>query len=108
MATYDIGKVARLRTWDPNKASSLGFTNASGVAADPTIVILWVQSPAFAKTQYTFGSSAIVKDSVGKYLFDLTLTASGVWLYKWIGEGAVVAASPDTPLNVSKSVFVYP
>lgn len=105
MANYDIGDAVRLKTWS---ASVLGFTDVNGALADPTTVTLKVRDPNGTETPYVFGSSAIVKDSVGKYHFDLgPLLTAGRWFYRWIGAGAIVAAAEGS-FAVTKSAFNNP
>jgi hypothetical protein len=82
--TYDIGDLVRV---------SAAFATSGGVATDPTTVTLKVQSPAGTETTYTYALTEVTKGSVGNYYKDLTITLPGRWVYRWIGTGAVVAAS---------------
>lgn len=94
MGTYEIGQVARLKTWSDLVP---GFTDITGALADPTTVSLEVTDPNKVATTYIFNSSAIVKVSVGKYYFDLgPFTTSGRWKYRWIGAGGIVTAKKNS------------
>ena len=75
------------------------------VATDPATLTLAVRTPAGVSTVYTYGSSAIVRDSAGVYHFDLTFTQSGPWTYQWTStapaqvQGETLQVSPS-PLDV--------
>lgn len=71
---YDIGDVVKL-TGD--------FGPSADVYADPTEVTLIVKAPDGTTT-----SPAPVKDSTGRYHFDLYVDQAGVWAYQWRGDGA--------------------
>ncbi len=81
--TYYVGDKPRL---------SGPFDDINDVDADPTAVSLDVMNPAGTITTYTFAASQVVKDSTGNYHYDLSLTAEGMWTYRWRGEGALNAA----------------
>jgi hypothetical protein len=105
MATYEIGDAVRIKTWTWQVA---GFLNVNGALADPTVVTLKVRDPVGAETTYVYSASAIVRDSVGKYHFDLgPLVLAGIWHYRWIGAGAVVAAA-ENRFAVKPSAFTNP
>lgn len=59
-----------------------------GVLADPPVVTLKVRSGLGVATTYVYGVAAIVKDSTGKYHFNLPITSAGSWLYRWEGSAA--------------------
>lgn len=85
MADINTGDTVRL---------DASFTNAAGVATDPTTVTL-VLSVNGVESTLTFGASAIVKDSVGVYHYDyLVPTAESFYeiIYRWAGTGTVTAA----------------
>ena len=74
----------------------LRFKNAQGVPADPTTVTLKVETPAGVTTTYTYAGGHLTKPETGVYYYDIdTTTAAGVWHYRGIGTGAVVAAGQD-------------
>lgn len=77
MTTYDIGDEVRL---------SVAFTDADGVAADPTTVTCTVRKPdGSTLTPSATGSS-------GSYHADIQPDQTGNWHYRFAGTGALVAA----------------
>jgi hypothetical protein len=93
MATYCVGCESRL---------TVRFTNADGVLVDPSTVQLHVMNPSKQRT--TYAAPDVVKDSTGVYHYDLALTKTGSWHYRWVGAGGVTAAAEDF-LVVQKSAF---
>lgn len=81
--SYPAGDVVRL---------SCVFS-VSGTNTDPTTITLSVKDPTSAITAYVYGSSAMVRDAAGAYHFDLTISISGNYFYRYVGTGTVVAAS---------------
>lgn len=61
------------------------------VPVDPSAVTLALTTPD--GTVSNVSGSDIINDSVGKYHYDLTVTAAGLWIYRWQGTGAVIASS---------------
>ncbi len=60
-----------------------------GVAVDPTTITLEILAPDETLLTLLYGAdSDLVRDSAGHYHYDLDVTQSGKWLYKWIGTGA--------------------
>jgi hypothetical protein len=99
MIVYDIGDAVRV---------SGAFADASGVATDPTTLTLIVLEPSATETPYVYGEDAeVVRDSAGAFHFDLTLTAAGTWLYRWVATGAVTAAVEGF-VKVRQSQFAAP
>ena len=84
------------------------FTGTDGVTpVDPTTVLLFVQTPDGIVTEYTSGTTpAITKVSTGVYQFQIQVTQSGPWVYKWQGTGAVVITSPDVYFAVAQSAAI--
>lgn len=72
------------------RALRVSFYNAAGQLADPDGITLTVKDPNGARTVYTYGASAIVKEAVGQYRFVLTLALVGTYGYGWAGTGAVI------------------
>lgn len=92
MDTFLIGNMVEVRA---------EFAALDGTPADPTTVTLTVRAPGNGNgnglTLYTFGQDqTIVRDSAGLYRANLASTAPGVWLYRWSGAGAIVAAAEDS------------
>lgn len=76
---YPTGNIVRLVSQ---------FVNFLNQIADPTNIFLDVITPAGVTTTYQFGSSAIVKDSVGNYHFDIDTTGIlGTFYYTWRATG---------------------
>lgn len=75
---HDVGDLARL---------SVVFKDADGAPTNPTTVTLKVRR-AGVTTTYTDA----VNDSAGSYHRDVSVDAAGLWVYRWIGTGAVQAA----------------
>lgn len=94
---FDIGDVARL---------SVAFTDEDAAAADPTAVVLTVKSPSGVTTTPTVTQEEDddAAPVTGGYHADVPLTAAGTWLWRWVGTGAVVAAT-EGHINVRASNF---
>lgn len=80
MVACDIGDLVQL---------SAAFVNAAGAATDPTAVTLAIRDPTGALVT---PAPTPVHGATGAYTYDLAITASGVWRYRFAGTGAVVAA----------------
>ena|SRR5487761_2034170 len=77
-----------------NEPVHLSVTFASGgTAADPTGVTGKVRTPSGTITTYASGDGNLIRDGVGLYHLDITPTVAGVWSYRFIGTGVLVAAS---------------
>lgn len=82
--TYYVGSLTRL---------TVVFTSVvTSLPADPTTVALVVMAPDGTTVIYAY-PSPIVKDDIGSYHYDLSLTQVGNWQYEWQGTGAVTAVS---------------
>ncbi|NLD42119.1 MAG: hypothetical protein GX657_01355 [Chloroflexi bacterium] len=96
-SSYDRGDLVRL---------SVVFTDAEGVATDPTTITCTVKAPSGTVTVYTYGEDAeVVKDGVGAYHLDLEISASGEWHYRWAGTGACTAAGEGRLYGAVSSVL---
>jgi hypothetical protein len=100
METYDIGDLVRIGG---------SFQDAlTKLATDPTTLKLAIKNPAGVETVYVLGDdAAIVRDGTGEFHFDLLLTASETWHYRWRAAGAVTAAEEGF-IVVSESAFLNP
>ncbi len=79
------------------------FTLEDGVTPiDPTTVTLYYVAPDGTQTEVTGGP--INHPSTGNFNYDVSLTQSGIWIYKWQGSGNVEITSPDTYVAVQESV----
>jgi len=76
----DVGDLVTLR---------VTFTTA-GVLTSPTTVTLTVRMP-----DGTTSTPTPTLESVGVYAYNLLLSASGAWHYRWAATGAVQAAEED-------------
>lgn len=92
--SYQIGDVPRVRA---------DFTDRdTGLPTDPTTVTLQILSPSGVVTTPAATNDASV---VGGFYYDLALTESGTWTYRFVGTGAVAAADEAT-LHVERSSFI--
>lgn len=78
--TYDKGDTIRF---------SAAFT-ASGVATDPTDVILKVKQPDGTTVTYKYSLAEITKSSTGNYYKDVVTTQTGQLWYHFAGTGVLV------------------
>lgn len=76
------------------------FKDDLGADADPGTVTLKVKAPSGAVTTH----ADTVRDSAGHYHFDLSITESGTWTYRWEGANGVETAS-ETQFFVRKGAF---
>jgi len=90
--TYDCGDVIRL---------TAAFTDIANTPADPTVVTLRVKQPDATVAVHSYPGD-ITKDGTGAYHFNLAITESGDWYYRFEGTGAVQAAS-ETLFHVHRS-----
>lgn len=71
---------------------SASFKDLAGAAVDPTTVTFKFTKPSGVTTSYVYPAAQVVKDSVGNYHVDLSVDASGLWLYRWESTGTGQAA----------------
>ena len=93
---YDRGDVVRL---------TANFTNLSNTPSDPSAVILRIKQPDASISVHNFPSGDIVKDSTGVYHFDLSISDSGDYYYRFEGTGSVQAAG-ETLFHVRRSDII--
>jgi hypothetical protein len=97
MNAYNVGDLVRI---------TATFTSAS-VPADPTAISCIVkrryQLPPVASTTYVYPTT-ISKDSTGVYHVDVVPDTEGIYDYRWVGTGAVIAAG-ESAFNVPNSEF---
>lgn len=85
MNVYDKGDLLRC---------SGTFTDADGIAQDPTAVFFKYKTPAGTTITYTYGTDdELVKDSNGNYHVDLDLDEVGTWSYRFYSTGTGQAAA---------------
>src|SRR5690606_19403457 len=55
---------------------------------DPTTISMTIQDPDGDETTYVYGQdSQIVKEGVGSYYGQISVTKPGIWKYLWKSEG---------------------
>ena len=96
MSFYERGDLVRI---------TCTFSNLATVNADPTTVTLSVLPPSRTLATYTYADGDIIKSATGIFYYDLALTTVGDWVYRWVGTGAVVTATPDQTITVQPTVF---
>jgi hypothetical protein len=82
---YDVGDLVRIAT-DP-------VFSVGGTPTDPTAVSLQVRTPAGVVTEYTYALGQVTKAATGSYYADVSVTAPGLWYWRWEGTGAATAAA---------------
>lgn len=96
MSAYEQGQVVR---------ATGTFKDSAGNLVDPSVVKFRVRTPAAVVTEYTYGVNAdLVKDSTGVYHFDIVLSTSGLWKYRWVSTG-IGAAAKVVSLDVAAAEF---
>lgn len=89
MSQYTKGQQVRV---------SLEVYNSSNVLANATVA-LSIKAP-----DGTVTTPSVTNDSTGKYHSDVSLSAAGVWWYRWAATGTVVQAV-EGALGVNASEF---
>ena len=98
MNDYNVGDQVRL---------TATFTDSVGAVADPTTVTCLVrrryQYPTVTTTTYTYPAT-VTKSGTGVYYVDVTPDTEGIWDYRWVATGTVIAAE-ESAFNVPNSEF---
>ena len=98
MSDFDIGDVARITA----------TFEVADTPTDPTTTTIRVRTPAGAETSHQYGVDGnVVRVSAGVFRYDLALTASGYWRYRWVGTG-VAAAAEEKTIAVKSTAFENP
>lgn len=93
---YDEGDVVRITA----------TLKVSGVLTDPGTLRFKYKNPAGTITTKVYGTDVdLVKDSVGTFHFDLTLSTQGTWWYRWESTGTAAGAK-ERRIQVRPSEFV--
>lgn len=97
MNAYQVGDQVRL---------TATFANSVGTATDPTTITCLVKLRYYTATAttYTYAGATVVKDGTGIYHVDVIPTTEGIWDYRWIATGTVIAAE-ESAFNVPDSQF---
>lgn len=69
---------------------------AQTTLADPTTVSIDLKSPDGTVVTYTLAAAQVVRDSLGKFHFDLTPAVAGHYEYHWYTTGAVTTSQDGT------------
>ncbi len=67
---------------------SVIFRDNNDDPVDPSTITLEIRNPNNVVSTYVYGASAIVRDDVGKYHYDIDVQIAGLWTYFWQGGGA--------------------
>ncbi|MBU2249255.1 MAG: hypothetical protein KKD77_21080 [Gammaproteobacteria bacterium] len=68
---------------------SASFTDSASALTDPTVVLFQGASPLGTASTLTYlTDAALVKDSTGIYHVDISVTASGIWPYRFYATGS--------------------
>lgn len=78
MANYRIGQTVEV---------GVEFRDDDDALADPTTVTLAWTVPAGTTTTYTYGAGEITRESIGRYVKNLSPTTSGVHYYRFTSTG---------------------
>ena len=68
-----------------------GTFSVSSTNTDPTSVTLEITDPSGNTTTYT--TTDLTNSAVGVYSYSFTPDEAGLWKYRFIGTGAVIAAN---------------
>ena len=84
------------------------FKNAAGQIADPTTITVSTKAPG-ANGDVVIKSylvdPEVVRDGVGVYSYEVTLSTGGTWTCRFVGTGTVKAASFDYVIEIERSIF---
>lgn len=107
--SFDIGDKIRLGnqagTNDDGSARA-AFTDIAGVVTDPTTVSLEVKMPNGTVLTYGYPTGTdgnLIREGLGRYYYDLSLGASGLWYWTLAGTGTV-ETSEQGALYVRRAV----
>ncbi len=94
---YDIGDRPRLTA----TFSAVDPEDGIDVNVDPdTSVVFIVRRPDDVETTYTYGvDAAVVKDAVGIYHLDVSITMAGLWRVRCEGTGVVYQAAEEREIT---------
>lgn len=97
MLAYDIGDTVRVGN-STDDATNIAFTDAGGVAADPTTVTLTLNCPDGTTLVYGWPSAgtdgSLTQEATGRFFVDLLLGTGkqGVWHWRLVGSGDLATA----------------
>jgi len=93
---FDIGDVARLKV----------DIKVDDVLTDPTDLQVQVKEPDRTITTKTLllDPGDVIKDAVGQFHYDFTVTQTGKHVYRWLASGTAVGAE-ERAFSVKESEF---
>lgn len=97
MAVLDVLDLVRVKA---------AFTDDAGDPADPTTVTFRIRTPAGVESAYAFGGPGgeVVRDGLGLYHVDVTVTESGRWHFRTEGSAPAQAAE-ESSAYVRETLF---
>jgi hypothetical protein len=84
------------------------FRNSSGVLTDPTDVVLQLRTPTGTTSQYKYSTAGVTRVSTGIFTRRVTASEPLLWMYRFIGSGALSAGTGDLEFPVDPTVFSAP
>jgi hypothetical protein len=91
LSVYTQGDVIRIGTYDPATGEPFPFVNAfTGVATDPTNIVIGYMIGAASPVQYLYGSGdgVIIRDGTGLYHADLDTTSWALGMVSFLVAGS--------------------
>lgn len=93
---YQIGEGFRLQA----------VFEVSDINTDPTTVTFKIKNPSNVITTYVYGVALeVIKDAVGIYHMDITVSAEGNWWYRVEGTGACIAAYENPFVGIASQFY---
>ena len=106
----DIGDAVRFGNYS-GAADAAAFEDLAGTATDPATVVLVVQKPDGSQLVYGYPSAGedgtLVRESAGRFYYDIEIDQSGKWRYRLEGDGIITAAAEGS-LRVDRQRVTVP
>lgn len=82
------------------------FTDADGIAVNPTTVTFKTMSPCRTETDYVYATDAeITRPATGYYIAQIQPGEAGVWFFRWQSTGVGTTVATEGRFNVQCSPF---
>ncbi len=82
------------------------FTDADGIAVNPTTVTFKTMSPCRTETDYVYGTdSEVTRPATGYYIAQIQPGEAGVWFFRWETTGTGTTSAVEGRFNVQISPF---
>jgi hypothetical protein len=96
--TYDIGDTVRV---------FVEWTDTDGVLIDPTALTFKLQRPGGVSVEtYVYPAAlGLIRDSAGKFHFDVPVMDSGGHYYRWESAGPIGKGAVENYFKVRESYF---